>query len=729
MGVERPPSGDGLADAVMRAAVRLENLGETRHGYTFAPSVQAISSLLREKNSEYVAVSSSSVDPSCFLGGWLEDAYLWDYELPSYSHRAGDTNGYYLLSKVKQIDCETLQTLVVRLPGCDALGDESLRELLLEVARRGMPTVRGLSASHSGASGDLGLFLAGRLLQDEFRRTADGQGSTLRVLASDGDVHEIAIVLPVDPFRGYLQDLQRALGLGQLLRPDLLVAGIVISDSSIRCKLTPVEVKFRRDVMSPQSCSDALAQAASLSDLLRKLKGRADTPDLLMWKLAFQHLLLSMLDFGFRVYSQQLLASNTPREWSGMHQRVLAAILSDELLFEIDPTGRLVLFDASGSSAPRDIDADGFKETIALSPADASRIVKDIPGSAALYADIRLALGDWAFFPSGTNRVVSRIRRQLNDVTSLTGPTDIVQASRLSADSEEKGTTPTAVEPEPVAHAIAEAVQSPISDSKVGEGLKILVGDDVDGFRAEKRYLCPSNTALNQLNMGVVGDLGTGKTQLLKALVYQIVSGAARNGDVKPRFLVFDYKKDYSSKDFVDAVGAKVVRPYDLPLNLFDISNVSGETVPWMNRFKFFADVLDKIYSNVGPVQRENLKQAVRQAYSDCEAMRRQPTIYDVHDRYRQRVQGKMDAPLSIIGDIVDMQLFAKEAAVGSGFDKFFDGVVVLSLDALGQDDHSKNMLVAFMLNMFYEVHAIDSKAAICGHQSAIEGRRFLSAR
>jgi len=38
-----------------------------------------------------------------------------------------------------------------------------------------------------------------------------------------------------------------------------------------------------------------------------------------------------------------------------------------------------------------------------------------------------------------------------------------------------------------------------------------------------------------------------------------------------------------------------------------------------------------------------------------------------------------------------------------ANFDKFLDGVVVIALNALGSDDRTKNMLVAFMLNMFYE--------------------------
>jgi len=44
-----------------------------------------------------------------------------------------------------------------------------VQDVLLEVARRGIPTIRGLAGDNSGATGDLGLFLAVRLLQDRFR--------------------------------------------------------------------------------------------------------------------------------------------------------------------------------------------------------------------------------------------------------------------------------------------------------------------------------------------------------------------------------------------------------------------------------------------------------------------------------------------------------------------------------------------------------------------------------
>ena len=63
---------------------------------------------------------------------------------------------------------------------------------------------------------------------------------------------------------------------------------------------------------------------------------------------------------------------------------------------------------------------------------------------------------------------------------------------------------------------------------------------------------------MNQLNIGVVGDLGTGKTQLLKSIVHQIVSSSNDNRGIRPRVMIFDYKRDYSNQDFVQATGARV---------------------------------------------------------------------------------------------------------------------------------------------------------------------------
>jgi hypothetical protein len=702
MGVARPPSDDGLCDRVMNGLVRLENLGDTRYGYTFAPNVHAIQSMLRQKRADFAAVSSSAVDPACFLGDWLDDAYLWDYDLPSYSHRAGDTNGYYLLSQIKEVDREALRTVLGRLPGCESLQADAVEEVMLEVARRGMPTVRGLSAGDFGAAGDLGLFIAARLLQDEFRK-GDRSGSLLPILAHEDRVESLALLIPVDPFQGYLEDLQAAVGKPQYLRPDLVVAAMAIQDSSITCRLTPVEVKFRgREVMSAGDSKAALQQAQSLSTLLGAIRDKGSQPDMLLWRLAFQHLLVSMVGFSFRVYSQQRTATRQAQEWGALHQHFVEALLAEEVILQIDPRGRLIVMDESPTSMPRDVDGDGFKETIVLSAQDASRIVRESPED--LYSLMRGVVGTWDCMPTspasprmpepveGESTVVAPISRAVGSAS------EIRPADQIVSPPEREETVPQSTEKEPEA---IPPVGPPGEGS--GAGVNIVIGNTVDGFKSNLRCLNLSDTRLNQLNIGVVGDLGTGKTQLLKSLIYQTCGGVAANQGVKPRFLIFDYKIDYSKPDFVKAVGARVVKPYRLPLNLFDVAGVTEGAAPWLGRFRFFADVLDKIYSGIGPVQRQQLKNAVRQSYDDCKVLGRQPTIYDVHANYRTLLGGKVDSPLGIIDDLVDMELFAREPMDSSGFDKFLDGVVVIALDQLGQDDHAKNMLVAIMLNMFYE--------------------------
>lgn len=195
-----PPSlGDAFVDRAAASIAALENLSDERLGYVFAPSVHAITKAL--DNAEFAAVSSSAVDPACFLGGWLADTYLWDYELPAYSGRAGDSNGYYLLSRIKELDLETLSAVIKGFPGCGGVPYATLSGIVEEVARRGIPTVRGLSAGNSGATGDLGLLVATRLLQDSFR-AVPVDGGLIHPWTKSGEVDLVSLVIPVDPFQG-----------------------------------------------------------------------------------------------------------------------------------------------------------------------------------------------------------------------------------------------------------------------------------------------------------------------------------------------------------------------------------------------------------------------------------------------------------------------------------------------------------------------------------------------
>ncbi|WP_420737765.1 ATP-binding protein [Bradyrhizobium japonicum] len=688
-----PECGEVLADKVAALLSALENTAPTTLGLRFAPDVHAIAEMLEQKEADYVAVSSSAVDPACFLGDWLPNSYLWDYDLPSYSHRAGDTNGYYLLSRIKSEDRDGLKKILSRLPGGSALNDDQVAAILLEVARRGIPTIRGLAGDDTGAAGDLGLFVAARLLQDRFRGEASAE-SLLPVVGGTTAHPRIALVVPVDPFRRFLDDLARALHKERpdatLARPDLLVIGATFGAGNARIHLTPVEVKCRLGaVFPPGDVEDALGQAKSLSGLLSTLA--ADDGELSIWRLAYQQLLLSIAGFGMRVYSQHSDLSGGAGAWSAFHEQIASAILTDPDAVSIDLRGRLVIVDDSPVSDALDRDKDGFDEVIVVSGQDAGRVVAG--DAQPFYDSVKAKVGAWGLFPPDREPATAM-------PVSSQGPSGGADGDvPVGGEGDEPFPLPSAGSGGARATPVDDYISEPQPTCQSNAGIAIEVGRTIDGFQPRDVMLALSDTRLNQLNMGVVGDLGTGKTQLLKSLIYQIGSAAPANRGNRPRVLIFDYKRDYSSEDFVEATGARVVRPHRLPLNLFDTRDIGEAGVPWLDRFRFFADVLDKIYSNIGPVQRDKLKKAVRQAYANGQS----PTIYDVHAAYGELLDGKSDSPMSIIDDLVDMEIFEPNPANCLTFGEFLNGTVVISLDALGQDDRSKNMLVAVMLNMFYE--------------------------
>ena len=233
-------------------------------------------------------------------------------------------------------------------------------------------------------------------------------------------------------------------------------------------------------------------------------------------------------------------------------------------------------------------------------------------------------------------------------------------------------------------------------------GIRFTVGHSVSASERKPYWLHPSNTRLNQLNIGVVGDLGTGKTQLIKALIHQFTRHGAHNRGHAPKFLIFDYKRDYTKPDFVEAVGARVVPPHRIPLNVFELPAARGHLpAARLGRVKFLNDVLQKIYGGIGPRQRNHLKTAVMRAY-DTDAGG-SPTLKDVLREYASVVGDRVDAPYSILSDLVDLEVFVERSSEAERFDEFFAGVTVVDLAALGIGEKERNMLLVLFLNLYYE--------------------------
>lgn len=653
--------------------------------FVFAPKLATLWKGI--DTSRFAAVTSSNIDAACFFGAHKQNAFLWDYELPRFSSQAGENSGYFLLAQQSGSMVTAVKAATSTLSTNSSLDDVKINELLNEVSRRGIPTLKRLTGGGSISLGEVGVLAGFKIMQSDFEATETDHG----LLAAFDEIDQtINLIIPVDSFQNHFEDLRRSLMSEKGQRPDLLVFSILhVKGEAKVVRLTPIEIKTRSSVnpMSRKDRGGALEQASSFAEFLLRMEGVAGESEL--WGIAWRGLMASMLDYGFRVYGQlEKFIGN--QDWESLQASVLEQLASGTLELQIDGRGRLILFDGSVTESKlKDNDQKEFFRTMQISHADAFRVLNG--DATSLKVAIRKTVGDWELkplveVPEQADASVRNKKTALQTIEPAEGGAPDVLETGAEADPEEVA----ANEPD----------QTPEVADK---GIRFKIGSTVDGFEERDVHFFPGNTALNQLNVGIVGDLGTGKTQLIKSIVYQATRGATMNRGKKPNILIFDYKKDYSKLDFVEATEAKVIQPDNIPLNIFDTRDCPVKKA-WLEKSRFFNDVLSKIYSGIGPAQQNKLKQAVKAAFQSCDALeQKDPLIKDVFKSYSEIVGDKVDAPFSIMSDFVDGEYFTSNRSEIITFAEFLDGVVVLDLSAVGQDDRTKNMLVVIFLNLFYD--------------------------
>ena len=243
------------------------------------------------------------------------------------------------------------------------------------------------------------------------------------------------------------------------------------------------------------------------------------------------------------------------------------------------------------------------------------------------------------------------------------------------------------------------------SAASIPAGITILVGNAPTGASTRPVYFRPSETALNQLNIGVVGDLGTGKTQLLKSFVYQLSRSAASNRGHAPKVFVFDYKRDYSEGDFPKSLGAKILDPSvdPLPINFFaldpDLQDGTPIQLERVRRANFFCSLLKRI-SGIGQVQYNALYSSVMQAYDAC-ARGHAPSIEDVYSFYCSL--GKSDTVVSVLTLMRDLRIFEPNPQNTTTFRALFDRSTVLNLSGLsGAGQEIVDIVATMFLDNLY---------------------------
>ena len=631
--------------------------------------------------SKYCAVSSSSLDQSCFSN--LNDTtYLWDYELPNYSRNTTDNSGYYLLASETENMRIAVKNSLKALSSDLAPNDDQISKLLQEISLRGIPTLKNITSGGTISFGEVGLLVALKFLQWSF------DVESKRGIIPVRNDNTLNFIIPSDIFykryNRFRQNLKAKL---TDQRPDLLVISILLSehhDLPEAIKITPIEVKTRTDSFSSNDETNALKQTKEFSKFLNEFEKVSHETE--MWGIAWREMIVSWIDYGFRVLGQTYSA-NDAEEWKSLHQSVINSVLNDKIKIEIDQDGRLIaISDQKDSKLPN-------KFIIRLNKQDAAKAFGAEPADIILTLTQKLDEG-WFTKP---NKPTDYNKSQLPNITNQPKAYSI-PLNDLEIAEEEANTSiknePNLNEPK---------LQQQSGSSLEDDGIRFSVGPILDSLSSKEIDYFPSNTKLNHMNMGIVGDLGTGKTQLIKALIYNLTKNPKQNRGKAPNFLILDYKKDYSNEEFLNRTGAKVYKPFDLPLNLFQSNiEVTGGKKLWLDRTLFFTDLLDKIYKGIGPVQKENIKKAVKNSFQ-AEINGKAPSIYSVFENYKETVKSKIDSPYSIMSNLVDGEYFKEDQSKVIPFSEFLSGIVVIDLSELGQDDQTKNMLVAVFLNMFYE--------------------------
>lgn len=236
--------------------------------------------------------------------------------------------------------------------------------------------------------------------------------------------------------------------------------------------------------------------------------------------------------------------------------------------------------------------------------------------------------------------------------------------------------------------------------------IKIFVGHTQSGHR--EVVFEPNNTKMvSHPNMGIIGTMGTGKTQFARSVIAQFSKESIHNVGGEPvGMLVFDYKGDYKDKEFLDAVGGTCYKfnyPFN-PLKLVVNDEVEGMNLPAITADRI-ADSFAKAYG-LGLKQQSNIKQVIIDTYKDVGITKDPkswnnsvPTMEQVIDKYFETYDAN-DKAFALFDKLRDYTIFTTDNNNCVSLFEWLNSVRVIDL-TLYPDD-TKKVIVSLILDLFY---------------------------
>lgn len=271
---------------------------------------------------------------------------------------------------------------------------------------------------------------------------------------------------------------------------------------------------------------------------------------------------------------------------------------------------------------------------------------------------------------------------------------------------------------DPLPKVAEEAASSIVAKPASTDPLKVLVGHVMQNN--EPVYWEPTNTAkFMNTNSGIIGTMGTGKTQCTKSVVTQLYRNQHNNVDGKPiGILIFDYKSDYVDDKFIDATNGKKFNLHKLPYNPLSLF---GDTpmLP-VHTARGFSETMGKAF-NLGTKQQLKLRKLIGDAY-DLAGIHKAnkstwgkaaPTMADLWSLFLDSEPAE-DSLYAALESICELEIFEDDTSKCMSLYELVDGITVVEL--AGYPGEIQNLVVALTLDLFYSQMQKQGKPEVQGN-------------
>jgi len=260
--------------------------------------------------------------------------------------------------------------------------------------------------------------------------------------------------------------------------------------------------------------------------------------------------------------------------------------------------------------------------------------------------------------------------------------------------------------------------------NSASRNMEIIFGEKQD-VKTTLSWYPNDSTKVLHTNTGIIGTMGTGKTQFTKSIITQIHREEKYNLYEKTiGILIFDYKGDYNNTkpDFLEATDAKVYCLEDLPFNPLSLT-VTDNSKPRLplHTANGLKETISKAFG-LGIKQETLLRDIIMEAYTSYGIivndpstwLKQAPTLNDVYDIYVQRDDLKEDSLYAAFSNLIDFEIFEPDGKKTKGLFEILEGVTVIDLS--GYDVGIQNLVVAITLDLFYTQMQSHGHSAINGN-------------